>query len=137
MDGAPEEPVISGAVPVAVAALLSVAVGGDDFPPWFDLGAWVAEKDAWELEWGRLVDWVGDQEEACIQLIGLEARLRAMYEWLLKTEDVSAKHREVREAASQWEDDTGEVLQWYGLIQDGVARFCQSALSQAGVGWCL
>ena len=31
---------------------------------------------------------------------------------------MSAKHKEVCEAAGQWEDDTGEVLQWYGLIQD-------------------
>jgi len=101
MEGSPEEPGISGAVPVAVAALVSMVVGVDGFPHWFDLGAWVAEKEAWELEWGRLVDWVGGQDEACIQLVGLEARLRAMYEWLLKTEDVSAKHREVCEAASQ------------------------------------
>ena len=54
-------------------------MGSDGFPLWSDLGAWVEEKDAWEVEWGRLVDWVGDQEEACLQLIGLEARLRAMY----------------------------------------------------------
>ena len=39
-----------------------------------------------------------------------------MYEWLLMTEDVSAKHREVCEAAGQWEDDTGEVLQWFGVL---------------------
>jgi hypothetical protein len=45
----------------------------------------VEEKDAWEVEWGRLVDWVGDQEEACLQLIGLEARLRAMYECSCKS----------------------------------------------------
>ena len=81
---------MSSAVPVAVAALVSMVVGVDGFPHWFDLGAWVAEKEAWELEWGRLVDWVGGQEEACIQLVGLEARLRAMCEWLLKTEGVSA-----------------------------------------------
>ena len=85
MEGSPGEPGMSGAVPVAVAASVSVAVGCDGLPPWVNLGAWVAEKDAWEVEWGRLVDWVGDQEEACIQLVGLEARMRAMYEWLLKT----------------------------------------------------
>ena len=44
-----EEPGMPGAVPVAVAALMSVAVGGDGLPPWFDLGAWVEEKDAWEV----------------------------------------------------------------------------------------
>ena len=100
MEGSPEKPGMSGDVPVAVAALMSVAVGGDGFPPCFDLRAWAEEKGAWEVEWCRLVDWVGDQEEACLQLIGLEARLRAMYEWLLKTEDVSAKHREVCKAVS-------------------------------------
>ena len=82
MEGSSEEPVMSSAVPVAVAALVSMVVGVDGFPHWFDLGAWVAEKDAWELEWGRLVDWVGGQDEACIQLVGLEARLHEGYVYL-------------------------------------------------------
>ena len=50
---------MSSAVPVAVAAVVSMVVGVGGFPHWFDLGAWVAGGDAWELEWGRLVDWVG------------------------------------------------------------------------------
>jgi hypothetical protein len=39
MEGSSREPRMSGAVPVVVVALVSVAAGGDGFPPWFDLGA--------------------------------------------------------------------------------------------------
>jgi hypothetical protein len=118
MEGVPDG--VSDELPVIVSAILAAVEVGGELPEWFDLGAWVAEKDEWELSWGRLVDWVGGQQAACVSLTGLEARLRSMYEWLVRQQDVSHRYKEVCEAARQWEDDTGETLVWFGPTHSAV-----------------
>ena len=129
MEGVPDG--VSDELPVIVSAILAAVEVGGELPEWFDLGAWVAEKDEWELSWGRLVDWLGGQQDACVSLTGLEARLRSMYEWLVRQQDVSHRYKEVCEAARQWEDDTGETLVWFGTTHITVFTWGGQILPQA------
>ena len=93
MEGVPDG--ISDELHVVVSVIVAAVEIGDELSEWFDLAAWVGEKEDWELSWGRLVDWVGGQQDACVRLVGMGARLRSMYEWLVRHQDVSHRYKEV------------------------------------------